>query len=282
MSAPDLDQSLPDPTWVMPHTGQIICLTVFGGAALLFGAYCAYLSATRRSWLPVLIFIASGFAIMLEPVADTLGNVQHPAVGQINAFTVDGQPIPWHVLIAYTWYYGWLSVLMFDRFRARTMTPRLWWQIAGGTFAFVLLFEQIPAHHDLWIYYGKQPLFIGWMPVWMAAANMASVMIPALLIYRLLPILIGPRQLLVLALLPASVLGAHTFAAIPSYMVINADPKHVSWLLLEGAGLATCGLTVLAVWVGIALVHDLIPTDTPAPAKIGRLVDRPANAHTAT
>ena len=259
MSTPDLDQSQPDPSWIMPATGQIVLLCVFGGLAVIFGLYCVYLGVTRRSALPVLLFVAGGISIILEPIADTLGNVQHPAVGQINAFVVDGQPIPWHVLIAYTWYYGWLCVSMFHRFVARTMTPRIWWQTAAGTFAFVLLFEQIPAHLGLWVYYGEQPLDIGWMPVWMAAANMASVIVSALLVYKFLPILTGLRSLLVLVLFPASVLGAHTFAAGPSYMVINADPARVSWPVLELAGVATCGLAALIVWIGIALVHDLVP-----------------------
>jgi hypothetical protein len=263
MSSPDLTQSLPDPNWVMDQTGQDVLLCVFGGAAVLFGAYCIYLSYERSSWLPVLFFVAAGASIMLEPIADLLGNVQHPRVGQINAFTVAGQPIPVHVLIAYAWYYGWAQVFLFDRFRERSMTPRLWTKIGLGAFAFVLLLEQIPASQHLWIYYGKQPLEIGYMPVWMAAANMASVMVVAIISYWLYPILTGWRSLLIVAVVPATVLGAHTFAAIPSYMVINADPA-VPWVVLQLGGLATVGLSVLVVWIAIALVHGLVPSGLAA------------------
>lgn len=104
--------------------------------------------------------------------------------------------------------------------------------------------------------------------MWMAFANYASGVLVGLVFYRLWPILTGWRQQLVLAIVPATVLAGHTAAAVPSYMVVNAPPQDVSWLMLGVAGLATLGLSLLVVWIGIVFAHKLIPDAVPAAAAV--------------
>ncbi|MFY1621478.1 hypothetical protein [Micromonospora sp. WMMD736] len=258
MESPDLTQPLPDPTWVMPSPAGEILLAIFGGGAAIFVAYCAWLALRKRSALPLLFALAGLFSIMLEPIADTLGNVQHRPVGQISAFVVDGQPIPWAIVLGYIWYFGLALVLMWRKAEERTMTPKLWARSAVFAFAAVLLVEQIPIALDLWEYYGHQPLVLGFMPIDMAIANMVSVMLPAIVIYKIWPMLHGWKQLLVLPLVPICVVGGHTAAAAPAYMLINANPDAPMWLV-HFAGVVTTVFAVLIVWFAVRLLHGGFP-----------------------
>jgi hypothetical protein len=282
-TSPDLTYTLPPPNLVMPHTVQEVIIVTFVGGAALLAVYAAYLAVTRRSWLPMLFLLAGMFSIMLEPLADVLGNVIHPPIGQDFAFQAKGHPIPWHITLAYIWYYGMLNIFLFDRFRTRTMTPATWWKVAAITGVAVTIVEQAPIYFGAWVYYGEHGIKLGLMPLSMAAANCASVMIPSLLIYRLWPILKGWRQLLVLALVPCVVVGTHTGASVPSYLALGQDTASTPHWILQGASLLTAGFSVMLIWLGIALVHNRIPAeepvatsrgaqDTPTPSTEGQLL----------
>ena len=258
-SLPDLAYTLPPPNLVMPQGPQEIIIAVFGGGAVLLVLYALYQAYTRKSWLPVLFLIAGGFSVMLEPMADAWGNVIHPPVGQVSAFQAEGHPVPWHIVGGYVWYYGLLNIILFDRFIARTMTPALWWKTAFWSALAVTAVEQVPIYYGLWVYYGKHAFILGIMPLSMAAPNAASVMIPSLLIYRLMPILTGWRQLLVLALVPCTVVGTHAGASIPSYITLGQDTETMPFWILQAGTLITTGYSLMLIWLGISLVHNLIP-----------------------
>lgn len=254
MSTPDLTQPLPDPHWAMPSPAGEYLLAIFGGGAAMFVLYCAFLSYRKRTPLPLLFAVAGGCSIMLEPIADALGNVQHPPVGQINAFVTMGQPIPWAIALGYIWYFGLGSILLWRFAEQRTMTPRRWYFAAGLAFLAVTIVEQIPIAIGLWKYYGHQPLVAGVMPIDMAIANMVSVILPMMVLYAIWPILHGWRQLLVLPLVPICVVGGHTAAAAPAYMLINANPN-VPSLFVHLAGVVTCAFSLLIVWFSATLLH---------------------------
>lgn len=261
MSTPDLTQPVPDPHWAMPSPAGEILLAIFGGGAAVFVAYCAYLSYRKRSPLPLLFALAGGCAIMLEPIADALGKVQHPPVGQINAFVTAGQPIPWAIVLGYFWYFGLGPILLWRFAERRSMTPRRWYFAAVLAFLAVTLVEQIPITLGLWKYYGHQPLVMGVMPIDMAIANMVSVILPMVVLYAIWPILTGWRQLLVLAVVPICVVGGHTAAAAPAYMLIDANPG-VPSIFVHLAGAVTCVFSVLIVWFSVTLLHNGFPEIT--------------------
>lgn len=257
-NSPDLTQPLPDPNWVMPSPAGEILLAIFGGGAAVFVAYCVYLAYRKRSPLPLLFALAGLCSIMLEPIADTLGNVQHVPGGQINAFVTDGQPIPWAIVLGYIWYFGLGPVLLWRFAEQRSMTPKRWYTQALLAFLAVTLVEQIPIMLGLWKYYGHQPLVAGVMPIDMAIANMVSVILPMIVVYAIWPILTGWRQLMVIPLVPICVVGGHTAAAAPAYMLINANPNVPSiWVHL--AGLVTCAFSVFIVWFAVKLLHGGFP-----------------------
>ena len=257
-NSPDLTQPLPDPNWVMPSPGGEILLAIFGGGAAVFVAYCAFLAYRKHTPLPLLFALAGLCSIMLEPIADTLGNVQHVPVGQINAFVTDGQPIPWAIVLGYIWYFGLGPVLLWRFAENRSMTPKRWYTQALLAFLAVTLVEQIPIMLGLWKYYGHQPLVAGVMPIDMAIANMVSVILPMIVVYAIWPILTGWRQLMVIPLVPICVVGGHTAAAAPAYMLINSNPD-VPQMWVHLAGLVTCAFSVFIVWFAVKLLHGGFP-----------------------
>ena len=237
----------------MPQTGQEICLAVFSGGAVLLVLYACYQAYSRKSWLPVPFLLAGGFSVMLEPMADAWGNVIHPPVGQVYAFQAEGHPVPWHIVVGYVWYYGLLNIILFDRFIARTMTPSLWWKTAFWSALAVTAVEQMPIYFGLWVYDGVHAFNLGIMPLSMAAPNAASVMIPSLLIYRLMPILTGWWQLLVLALVPCLVVGTHTGASIPSYLTLGQDTATMPFRILQAGTLVTTAFALMLIWPEIRM-----------------------------
>jgi hypothetical protein len=257
--SPNLAYTLPPPGLVMPQGAQELIIAVFGGGAVLLVLYAFYMAYSRRTWLPVLFLIAGGFSVMLEPMADVLGNVIHSPVGQVNAFQAEGHPVPWHIVVGYVWYYGTLNIMLLDKFLARSMTPALWWKTAIWSALAVTAVEQIPIHYGLWVYYGEHAFRVGVMPLAMAAANAASVMIPSLLVYRLMPILEGWKQLLVLALVPCTVIGTHAGASVPSYTTLGQDTAAIAFWILQAGTLLTTGFSLMLIWLGINLVHNRFP-----------------------
>lgn len=271
---PNLRYTLPPPDLLMSQTGQQWIVAIFGGAAVLLALYVAALSWRKRSWLPLLFLVGGGCSVMLEPIADVLGNVIHAPRGQWMAFAAEGHPVPWHIVVGYVWYYGTLNVLLFDRFRDGTMTPALWWKTALWSSVAVTAVEQIPIYFGLWVYYGVHPIYLGLMPLSMAAANAASVMVASMLIYRLMPLLNGWRQLLVPLMVPCFVVGAHTGASVPSYITLGQDTAAAPfWLLLAGTVLTTL-YSIGLIWLGIALLHGRLPAPgsvvAGSPASEGR------------
>jgi hypothetical protein len=259
LSAPDLTYTLPEVAYVMPQAIQDYVLYIFGGGTVLLVMYALYVSFKKSSALPFLFLFGGLFSIMLEPLADVMGNVIHAPVGQIFAFQAEGHPVPWHVVLGYVWYYGLLNICLFDKFRAGTMTPLLWWKATFWAFVSVTLVEQVPILFGVWVYYGEHPFHIGVMPLAMISANFASVIVSGLVVYRVMPILKGWRQLLVLPLVPATVIGSHTGASIPSYIALGQNTAEIPFWILQAGSLLTFGFSIMLVWVTINIVHNRFP-----------------------
>jgi hypothetical protein len=266
VGSPNLDYTQPPVDAVMPATPQLVCLWFFGGFTVLLTAYALYLGIRRRSWLPILFVLAGLFTVLLEPIADVMGNAIHSPVGQDNAFTTNGHPIPWHIVLAYPWYFGAAQVFLFDRFRKQNITPAFWWKTFAVSFVAVTAVEQIPLHFHLWVYYGYQPHQIGMMPIWMSAANTASVLVPAIVVYKLFPRLTGWKQLLVLGLVPSFAMAGHAAAGLPIYNALGLKTEDPSthWII-QVASLATVGLSFLVVWACIAITA---PSGAQAPSPV--------------
>jgi hypothetical protein len=243
------------PLYRMPHTGQIVTLVVFGGMSLALLVYALWLCRSRRSVLPVLFFFGGWATLLLEPVADVMGNAVHSQIGQYEAFSVKGHPVPWHIVLVYPAYFGAVPILLYDRFRAQNIPKNWWWRVVGVSAIGVTAIEQLPLHFHLWHYYGPHGLSIGYMPIMMIFPNIASVVVPALVIYKLMPILTGWRQLVVLGLMPAAAMGAHAAAGVIGYDLLGQNTYTLNKVLLQAGAFATVALALLVIWGTLEVVY---------------------------
>jgi hypothetical protein len=229
-------------------------------------AYAIHVARRTRSPLPVLFWIGGLCTVVLEPVADVMGNVIHSPDGAWVVFSVEDHPIPWHVLLCYPWYFGGLPIVIFDRMRARDVDRKFWWDHYLLVGMLVPLVEVVPAHYNIWVYYGHQPLKIGATPIGIAASNICAVMLPTLLIYMLLPVLKGWRQLLVVPLMPAVAMGAHAGSGVFNYVVLGQDTVATPGWIIQASALAAIGLSVLLVYLMLELVYGFEPVRARSPS----------------
>jgi hypothetical protein len=249
MNTIDLQHTQSPVDLMMPYTPQLITTAIYGVGAAAFVMYALYLTYRNRSALPVLFVFGALLTIFLEPVVDLLGNAVHPQIGQLNVLTTNGHAVPLVVLVGYVWYFAAAPLVSFRQITKRTLTRGFVWK----TFTVIVLgaatVEQIPLYYGLWVYYGAQPVKIGFMPIWWIFANTAAVMVPLILIYALFPVLKGWRQLLVVPIIPMGAFMGHTGAGWPTYNVLGTETEQVHSVLLQLAGASSVALSLLIVWV---------------------------------
>ena len=243
----------------MPYTGQIIMIAITGSLSVAMLVYAVHVARKTSSVLPILFWIGGLCTVVLEPVADVMGNVIHSPDGAWVVFSVEDHPIPWHVLLCYPWYFGGLPIVIFERMRARDVDRKFWWDHYLLVGMLVPLVEVVPAHYNIWVYYGHQPLKIGATPIGIAASNICAVMLVTLLIYMLLPILKGWRQLLVVPLMPAVAMGAHAGSGVFNYVVLGQDTVDTPNWIIQASALAAIGLSVMLVYLMLELVYGFEP-----------------------
>lgn len=255
----------------MPKTGETIYLWCTIVAAVAFIGYAIYLAVTRRSVFPLLLPIAGVITVLLEGPADVMTNAVHAQEGQNNAFSVDGAPIPWGVVLTYATYSAALPLLLFDRMRAQSLTPKFWWKTYAWSLVAVAAVEQIPVHFGLWQYYGYQPFKIGEMPLSLIVANAACVVVPVVFLYKLYPVLTGWRQLLVLGIVPAGTVMGWFGASTVMMNALGTDTES-NHVLVQIASLLTVGLSLLVTWMAVTIVHwkEPSPIDIPSSAELAR------------
>lgn len=263
MHADVLTQYTQPPIYEMPPTGELVYLVCAAILAALVTVYGVYLAVTRRTLFPLLISVGAFLTVLLEAPADVLGNAVHSQVGQRNAFTVEGAPVPWGVVLTYGTYAATLPILLLDRMRAQNLTPRFWWKTYAASLVAVCTVEQIPVHNGLWHYYGYQPFKIWEMPVSMVFANAACVVVPALVVYKLYPVLTGWRQLLVIGLIPTATMAGWAASSLAIINALGTDTE-ANHGLVAFAALATVALSLLTTWATITIVH-WAPPATGAP-----------------
>ncbi|MET0985759.1 MAG: hypothetical protein ABW034_10170 [Steroidobacteraceae bacterium] len=258
-----LDYTRPE-MYQMAHTPEVVTTIVFAAMSGALFLYALWLAKRRGTWLPVLLWVGAWLTMFLEPVADIMGNAIHSQIGQMNMYSVKGHPLPLYVLFAYPPYYGALTILLFDRYVRQDIPRGMWWKIAGGTVLGVISIEQIPLHYGLWHYYGVHTFKIGYMAIDMVAMNLASVMVASLVIYKLVPVLRGWRQLMVLGLCPAFAMGGHAGAGILAYNMHGLKTETLSPWIVQGSGALTVCLSLLVIWGTIELVYGRAAERTAA------------------
>lgn len=242
------------PNYVMPHPAEEIYLAFAGTLAVIVVSYALYLTISRRTPIPLLMWIGGLLAFMLEAPADLLTNAVYSQEGQFNAIVVRGFPVPWEVVLTYAFYASAMPIFLFDRIRAQSLTTGFWWKAYGAGTLGVAAIEQLPVSAGVWQYFGYQPFKIGLMPIGLIAANAACVIVPTVLIYRFYPLMTGWRQLAAVALIPVGTVGAWSAVHAPMSNLLGIDPEANRTLIQAGA-VFTVVLSLFVAWMSITLVQ---------------------------
>jgi len=259
MSVYDIDYNhdLPPLNAVMPYTPQLWVTIIFVGLSAAFLLYGIYLSIKWKNWLPVLFWFGGLTACVVEPIADANLHALHAPIGQWNAFTSQGHPIPWHIFLAYPFYYGGTLIAIWPVIARRTMTRSFAWKLFIIGAVWCTLLEQLPLAYGVWIYYGMQPFRIGHMSIAMIVPNMASIVMAVLIMYKLAPsINTGWKRLIAVPAVGMASLGAHTASGALMYLVMGMDLEKIGQTNLNILGFISIVLGFVCVWMTMELTED--------------------------
>lgn len=230
--------------------------TIFYGL-IAFGGLLYALYHWRVTGRPVLILLlcGAGLTVFVEPFLDLMGAAWHPRYGHDVAFELMGRPIPWWMVSAYFAYFGVLGAWNYRAFeRGVTMNRVRLWFLAPMVADIVI--EQIMLSQGLYIYYGQQPLVLGYLPLWWVICNSLGEFIGVTMVLMMAPYLKGWKLLLILVVVPVSDTVGYAVVAMPSWIVINTP---VPGWAVQIAGISTFLLAFLVVH----LLSLVIATDSP-------------------
>ena len=236
------------PDAVMPEPLQTIMFWLTATLAAVVFGYSLLLAKRLASVLPILLILGAGAAIVLEPIVAFLGHVIHPATGSIEMFTAVNRTIPWHMGFAYIAAFGTVYLVIFTRMIEGPVHKNYVWITYIVSVCAYILIEIYPVQAGLWVYYDDQPLWLwrGMAPLTWAFLNSASELLGVTLVYLLMPLLVGWRQVLVVVLCPMGALMAHLGSGWPMYSIMNSAASS-SDVLLQASGLLSVGLAILTV-----------------------------------
>lgn len=241
----DMDQALQTQFTYMQFP-PIILMTVF----ILWSAY------KNKSVLPIVIYLGGGIAYIAEPLVDVLGLVWFPPNGINAIFESMGRKVPVFGFLAYAWFLGGLSYVVYDRLKKGMTMKGVW--IMFGILVVVECFLEIPGlHMGAYTYYGNQPFIFLKFPMWWPVVNATAPMVAGALVYRMEPHvkpILQPIFVYAVCLSNSLVMAG---SAMPLFFVLNTD---ASLTVTHLVGLLTVATACFFVYM-VALVAA---KDSPA------------------
>lgn len=243
------------PEAVMPEPLQTIMLWIMALASL--GVLIAGIRMARsmNSAVPLLLVAAAGASVPLETIIGFLGHLVHPPIGSMAMFKSVDRVIPWHMALGYVAAFGTVFLTLYYKAHHGGLSPKFVWGTFAASVIFYILLEIYPVHAGLWVYYDHQPLWLwhGMAPLPWSFMNSAAEIMGIALIYLMLPMLTGWRQILILLLGPTGSVMGHLGSGWPIYNIMNSTAAENFWIL-QLSGLLTVGLTFLVVWISATLL----------------------------
>ena len=228
----------------------------------------------RRSGKPtfLLLFMAGGVMMLLEPMVDTVGGCWHHTNSWVG-FRAYGRILPVWLCLCYFFYFGIGVGVSWQLMRRGMTSTQLWMLFAAAAFGDFAM-EVTLLHFDTWVYYGWQPLRIFKFPTWWAPVNALITMAAAATVFLFQAQLQrGWRQLLIIPVAVSVSAAVNCLAGWPSWLVINSD---LGWTLTQLGGLATFAISIWVMWMIVGLTasdvraaeetHRIFPPRVPAGA----------------
>jgi len=211
-------------------------------AAMALGALAFSLAHWRHSGRPtvLMMFLAGGAMMVLEPFVDTAGACWHPS-NLARAFTLWDRPMPIWLCLTYFFYFGVGGGLTWLLLRKASTRGVLWGIFAAGVAGDVVL-ETVLLHWHIYVYYGSQPLVLLNFPLWWAPVNAMIDVAFAAAVVRYGQLLKGARQLLIIPLGLGISLAVNSIVGFPSWTAINSGFGDIGRNL---SGLATAAIAIV-------------------------------------
>lgn len=188
---------------------------------VLLGAYAIWIAIRHKSIVPVFIYLGGGLAYLAEPLVNVLGLVWFPQEGLQAVWGTLGRKVPLFGFLAYLWFLGGMTVILYDRLRSGLTGRGIW--IAYGIFVLAECILEIPGLQiGAFTYYGNQPFVVAKFPLWWAFVNAAAPIVAGVLCYRMLPLIAPPLRFVALYAVcfsNALVMGGSAF---PLFFALNA------------------------------------------------------------
>ena len=170
-----------------------------------------------------------------------------------------GRPIPVFVLPGYVMFMGGCSLTAYALLRSRG--PGVLWQLLPLFAGFEMLFEYLAVHSGTYVYYGDQPLQVLGFPLWWAPVNCTVPLAAAAVWTWLRPGMRGWNAFVVVALLPILDAAVNAGLAWPVWLTLNSRaPAAVT----QVAGVVTCGLAALTLWLMTTRLAASVPMAVPS------------------
>ena len=199
---------------------------------------------SQRS-LPILILIGATFCSILECFFDVLVCAWWPQYGHTPLYRMFNMSVPIWMALAYPWYYGGMSVLAYKWFKEGMTTSRLWKFYWLGWIANFAL--EVPALQlNVYTYYGPQPFKIMDFPLVMAMPNAVVPILIGALIKSFDDLLVGPKSLIAIFLVPMGMATAQVTIAWPWWLSVNSG---ASYTVANLASLYSFGLSLLVTYL---------------------------------
>jgi hypothetical protein len=193
---------------------------------------------------PLLTLVGGGLMLFVEPVVDRNGLCWFPTHGAWIVYTTYGIAQPLFLVLAYLWFFGGQTMVIW-RLLDRGMPAHRLWKAWAIVLLVDILLEHPGLYMHLFLYYGHQPFAFTKFPLWWGFVNGTTPIVGAVAIYKLLPRLrgVGQAALLVVPILADALVNAG--CGLPVWNTINTRlPAAVVWT----AGAATLCLCAMAIW----------------------------------
>lgn len=213
-------------------------IVMFALAGLALAYSLVYWRRTGRPTF-LLLFVAGGAMMVLEPLVDTVGACWFPE-DSWRAFELWSRPIPVWLCVTYFVYFGIGGGLTWVLMRRGASAVTLWLVFAGDIAADFVL-EATLLHWDTYVYYGDQPLVFAKFPFWWAAVNASIAMAVPAAIVLCERGLRGWRQVYIVPLALSISAAVNIVVGWPSWTAINSDPSD---LARQALGLLTFAFAI--------------------------------------
>lgn len=238
------------------HGLTLLYLVLIGSAV----TYALFHIRQPKGRLILLLLVAGCVTVLCEPILDVLGAAWYPHIGIPVAFELMGRPMPVWIVLAYTFFFGFVgsfTVLCFQH----GMTRKQVWLLFMIPVVLDIVQQEIMVHYQMLLYYGNQPLVLIKFPLWWPPCDSFGNFLAATVAYRLLPQLKGWKSLALIVIYPLADFVGYAAVGVAGFNAVNSQfPNWVTQL---------CGL---ASWVlVIPLVQAIarnVAIDSPSRAAI--------------